>query len=1092
MGSITSLAVRRMSLFGRWLKAGFFLLCVCGWVMACGNHEANQTDHEITPVPAPVEDAGDSVEPSESSQITGTEQRAPAPDRLMASRLTPLGPWWPELRAQVDPGNRNAPWPEEQLAILAERTLQSGLDSWGKGVESTLGAFIGPRSAFSGSLAPPDRPLSPAKRVATGAYSVGTYPDDGGSEIGIGGARSALDPLFELFSPRQAEVEVWVNHVGPLHQGIQSTHVLLRISGPTARGLRQLNLEWQVDWRVGAQRVTLARVRGMRWESVYANQRLYQDRTLELLGNGQEAPSWLSSGARESSARTDNQVAFTDVHLGMHGAAVGDIDGDGLEDIYLGRHGGIPNQLLLHQADGTVRDIAHERNVDFLEDTSGVLIVDLDGDGARDLLLGIGADIAICWNDGQGFFPSHLLLTRDSKDKVYSLAVADADGDGDLDLYDTRYFADNYGGGVPTPYHDARNGGPNSFWRNLGERRIVEDTEAVGLDHHNDRFSLAALWEDVDVDGDLDLYVVNDFGENNLYLNTDGHFEDIGAGMGLGDMAAGMGISPSDVNQDGLLDLYVSNMHTAAGQRITTSPQFQPNASERLRAVYRGHTRGNSLLINAGGGQFRDASLESQASAGGWAWGAIHVDMGNQGADDFAVPNGFLTGSDSRDLASFFWRCVVNASPEDSTATEEYLNAWAGITRLTQVRGYCWNGLERNYAYLATEPGRFVDASRISGLDFKEDGRVALRLDWDGDGRLDLALKNRTAPIFRYLHNQVQAAGQFISFELRGLTPNTEAVGALVEVRHGENHWLRRVYAGEGFLSGQSKRLHFGLGSLGADDPVDWVRVTWPDGTLNEVTRLAPGALYSWQYGAKEPVVMRDTASHRSDKDTVGLATGSGKPTPSLVALERVPCSSLSLPSYSGTHPTLADLAGELKNSSTLIYLWGSWSSESLAGLKILGGAADSLREAGLRVHPLSMDGPRHSAQAEQLAQAAMPLSPGGRIDSRTRPLIELLLQSTLGIYDDLQLPLGILVDPSGAMVAVHFGSPQVDVLEAQARALQVPLPRDEERWTQVLTGGHWLKKGPARRFNEAINFLMNDRSEKDFARELQEFVDRR
>jgi hypothetical protein len=553
-------------------------------------------------------------------------------------------------------------------------------------------------------------------------------------------------------------------------------------------------------------------------------------------------------------------------------------------------------------------------------------------------------------------------------------------------------------------------------------------------------------------------------------------------------MAAGMGISPSDVNGDGLLDLYVSNMHTAAGMRVTASDRFQPAFPESVRAHYRGHTRGNSILIQDGAGRFRDGSKNSLASPGGWAWGAIHLDMDNDGWDEFVVPNGFLTGPDPRDLASFFWRCVVNASPLDGVATPAYQNAWAGITRLTQVRGYCWNGNERHYAYLGSSGGRFVDLSRLSGLGLQEDGRVALRADWDGDGLEDLILKNRTAPVLRFMRNQAPGAGNFLAIELSDAGPNTEAVGALVQVRTGSRTLVRRVYAGEGYLAGQSKRLHFGLGGVPPGETVEWVRVTWPGGQVQEVRDLPSGILYAWDRQRGHRAFPRVDSGWGGDETGPSLPSVASTPSSSLIALERVPCASLPLPIGGGDGVTVGDHGGGL----LLVYLWATWDTASQAGLKALHAAQGSFAEIGLRVHALSMDGPREAARVVDRMEALFPGVIGGRSDRRTSALIELVLQATLGIYDDVALPLGLLMDSEGRLVALHMGPPDVASILDQARRLREGDPRDEGRWSHALTGGRWLFAGPTRNFTRAIEYLAKERGEEAFAAELQAFVDGR
>lgn len=1051
-----------------WLTWG---LC---WVAACGGGDSpGEGGPQAPSVGKPI-----AAGPVENSQ---------APGRLFTSRLAQFGSWWPDLRAQVDPSRPPDPWRGEGLAQLAQGVLAQGLRDWVGGSQDTLWAVIGPRTSFPSPLRPREvtvlRP-GPDLRLVEGV------PEPSAETLlGIAGARLRLG---ELLAPHMGwssgDVEVWVEAVEFVSDALARSRVSVRIHGQKPERVLQTNLRMIADWRLGASRVVLASLVTEHFQEVQNGRPLFVDETASVLGAGAAAGSWLWQGARESSERTDNLIPFTDVHLGMHGAAVGDVDGDGLEDLYIARHGGVPNLLLRHQPDGTTQDVATISQVDFLDDTSGVLIVDLDGDGARDIAVGVGTDVVLCWNDGRGHFPERTRLSRPSQDKVYSLAAADADGDGDLDLYDTRYFASNYGGGVPTPYHDAHNGAPNSYWCNQGRREFEEATERVGLAVGNDRFSLVALWEDVDLDGDLDLYVVNDFGSNNLYRNEGGRFVEAAAVLGLGDMAAGMGVSPSDVNGDGLLDLYVSNMHTAAGMRVTAADRFQSDAPEGIRAHYRRHTRGNSILIQDGAGRFRDGSKDSLASPGGWAWGAVHVDMDNDGWDEFVVPNGFLTGSDPRDLASFFWRCVVNSSPMDGVATAAYQNAWAGITRLTQVRGYCWNGNERHYAYLGSPGGRFADLSRLSGLGLKEDGRVALRVDWDGDGHQDLILKNRTAPVLRFMRNQTAGSGNFLAFELSDGGPNTEAVGALVQVRTGSRTLVRRVYAGEGYLAGQSKRLHFGLGGVEPGEAVEWVRVTWPDGQVQEVRDLPSGSLYAWDRQRGHRSIPRAAGGWGDDQGSDSLPPWISTPSSSLIALERVPCSSLPLPLGDGGGVTVRDHGGSL----LLVYLWATWDPPSQAGLEKLHAAKDAFAEDNLRVHALAMDGPREASLAVDRLEALFPGAMGGRSDRRTSALIELILQSTLGTYDDVALPLGLLMDADGQLVSVHMGPPDVPSILDQARRLREGDPRDDGRWSHALTGGRWLFEGPRRNFTRAIEYLAEERDEEFFAAELQAFVDGR
>jgi len=174
------------------------------------------------------------------------------------------------------------------------------------------------------------------------------------------------------------------------------------------------------------------------------------------------------------------------------------------------------------------------------------------------------------------------------------------------------------------------------------------------LYQNNHRFSFATAWEDYDNDGDLDLYVANDFGRNVLFrndLNEEGRrFTDVSRQAGVEDIAAGMSVTWGDYNHDGWMDLYVSNMFSSAGSRITSQSQFKRDEDDQTRKDIQRHARGNSLFENQGDGTFRDVSVDAAVTMGRWAWGSLFVDINNDGWEDLYVANGFFTTPDTGDL----------------------------------------------------------------------------------------------------------------------------------------------------------------------------------------------------------------------------------------------------------------------------------------------------------------------------------------------------------------------------------------------------------------------------------------------------------
>lgn len=412
----------------------------------------------------------------------------------------------------------------------------------------------------------------------------------------------------------------------------------------------QWNVEIESFWQVGAsdEDVALAAIRVLDYEEVSGPAKLLPDHSMSVFGGTPGYREHVLLGTEDWTNRVDRILGKS--FFGAQGIAVGDVDADGHDDLYMCQQAGLPNRLWLWRPDGKAVEASAAMGLDFLDKTRSALIADFDGDGFADLALSIGTDVALCWNDGRGKFEP-MRLAGPGTGEIYSLAAADSDGDGDLDLYACRYVQDGLLSAVPHPYHDANNGAENVFWLNEGKRRLRVATNEVGLGMNNTRFSLAAAWEDVDDDGDQDLYVANDFGRNNLYLNDKGKFKDVAAERGCEDLASGMGVTFGDVDRDGDADLYVTNMFSSAGRRIATQDdRFMKGEQRELHQYYVRHARGNSLLVNDGRGKFTDMTDQAGVAVGLWGWGSIFFEFDNDGRSDVYAPNGFLTSTQTVDL----------------------------------------------------------------------------------------------------------------------------------------------------------------------------------------------------------------------------------------------------------------------------------------------------------------------------------------------------------------------------------------------------------------------------------------------------------
>lgn len=355
------------------------------------------------------------------------------------------------------------------------------------------------------------------------------------------------------------------------------------------------------------------------------------------------------------------------------GGSVVDFDRDGWDDWYLVKPWGRA-QLFHNRGDGTFVDVAPELGLDVEHFGASTLFADWDNDGDDDLILGRTMRPSLYFrNEGGRFIDRTRELAPAGLPTLASaLAAADYNGDGWLDLYVSTYAHQSTHEALQRPRwlggdeslldeflppetaaemgrrsvgrHKVLDsiGPPNHLWLGVGGGRLAPSP--LSGDVAVWRNSYQATWCDYDDDGDPDLYVANDFAPNNLFRNEGGEaFTDVTAESGTADLGFGMGASWGDYDGDGRFDLYVSNMYSKAGRRITAQV---PGLDERFALM----ARGNSLFRNLDGAKFDKVSgLEAPALAvenAGWAWSGQFVDLDNDTFLDVHSPNGNVTVPD--------------------------------------------------------------------------------------------------------------------------------------------------------------------------------------------------------------------------------------------------------------------------------------------------------------------------------------------------------------------------------------------------------------------------------------------------------------
>ena len=361
--------------------------------------------------------------------------------------------------------------------------------------------------------------------------------------------RHAVGAAFPVHFRRTSPYQALARFIAPGsdefagEKAAMDTAAALRKANPEGRyyvlpdGVLRYEVKQGLEYRVGLRKATGEPIA----ETVARAPRpLFRDITAELFGSCDSFREQMLRGIPYWRARLDSASGI-DIY-GNNGIAVGDIDNDGVDEVYVCQPGGLPNRIYKLR-DGRMIDITEHAGVGLLDDTSCALFVDLRNSGHQDLVVLRAAGPLLYLNHGDGRFalrPDAFHFRAAAQGSFTGMSAADYDRDGRVDLYlcTYTYFQSEDQYRYPVPYHDARNGPPNFLFHNRlapdGSGTFEDVTEASGLNENNDRYSFAPAWCDYDGDGWPDLYVANDFGRNNLYKNGGGRFRRCRARGGRG------------------------------------------------------------------------------------------------------------------------------------------------------------------------------------------------------------------------------------------------------------------------------------------------------------------------------------------------------------------------------------------------------------------------------------------------------------------------------------------------------------------------------------------------------------------------------
>ena len=515
-------------------------------------------------------------------------------------------------------------------------------------------------------------------------------------------------------------------------------------------------------------------------------------------------------------ASFDPKIAGIEPHVAAVGASVSvtDFDGDGRPDLYFtNSRFGQPNALYRNRGDGTFEDVAATAGLADLNRAGdgvsmGAVWGDFDNDGREDVLVYRYGYLALFRNvDGHRFEDVTEKAGLHQWMNSNSAIWLDYDRDGLLDLYVTAYFRNDIDLWhlkttqiMHNSFEFATNGGKNHLFHNLGGGKFEDVTDKLGVG--STRWTLAAASADFNDDGWPDIYLANDYGPEELYLNDHGRrFVFTTAGL-ESESKSGMAVALGDAFNRGRLDAFVTNI------------------SERGYLFQNNNLRENEMAESK---RFRNVAEGSIADAG-WAWGAQFGDLNNDGANELFVANGFI----SADRQKSYWYAMSKIAGANGRFFEDAAT-WPAFGNASL------SGYEPSRVYLNRGVAGWLDVAKKVGVTDLYDGRAVALADLENRGAVDVIVANQNQPALLY-RDYPDSSNHWIELKLLGTRSNRSAIGAEAVLESGDLTQRRVVDGGSGFASQNDRRLHFGLGSR---EWVDRIVIHWPSGTQQVLQRPA-------------------------------------------------------------------------------------------------------------------------------------------------------------------------------------------------------------------------------------------------------------
>ncbi|MEM7105132.1 MAG: VCBS repeat-containing protein [Bacteroidota bacterium] len=530
------------------------------------------------------------------------------------------------------------------------------------------------------------------------------------------------------------------------------------------------------------------------------------------------------------------------------GVAAGDFNNDGKTDLFFTSNMGL-NKMFLNKGDFQFEDITEAAGIGGIDGwTTGCSVVDINNDGLLDLYVSQLGNFNIKKGQNQFYICREIengipLYEDQASDYGLDLvgfgtqaAFFDYDQDGDLDMYQLNHSVHQNGTfGKRKQFSEFHPTAGDRLLRNDSSDegpKFTDVTQQAGIFSTAIGYGLGVVASDINLDGWTDIFVANDFHENDyFYINQkDGTFEEVFTSRMDHGSRFSMGVDIADINNDGHAEIITLDM-MPKDPFILKSSLGEDGYSIfmfKLGHGYHPQFARNNLHLNDGKGQFSEIGIFADVHATDWSWAPLFLDFDHDGYRDLFVSNGIPRRMNDIDYINFKSDHEVKYKAEFNDMTESDLQY---VEKMPQIK-------LKNKFLLNTTDLKFEDIGNQIINDQTSYSNGAVYADFDNDGDLDIVVNNIDDTPFLYENKTIQNQSKdqnYLMFDLSGAPENSLAIGAKVVVQKGMDHLVFENFPVRGYQSSVAPGIHIGVG-----DTADIKRaiVVWPDQTYAEITSL--------------------------------------------------------------------------------------------------------------------------------------------------------------------------------------------------------------------------------------------------------------